>query len=584
MKYTDQSNFDVVIMGAGFAGICQARHLLLNIPGIRIALIDPRPEDRQDRDMKVGESMVEIGALFVCKELGLQDYLIENHAPKYGLSFHWPKSPNKSTSLEDYFHVWANRQTHITSFHINRAVFERDVLKMVKQMGAVHYQGAVTDVDLTPGDGAKTVYVNTEQACLRLQTDHVIDAAGRNFIIGRKTDNLLRGPEHLYGVNNGASWMRVRNVDRKIFHDGYAPEGVSVVSRYYATNHWFGQGHWIWMIPTTTDTMELSVGLVHHHKVISSDQVSTSEKFLKFLEANHNLLYRIVTSGEQVDFVHWPQIAHRSKKMFSEDNWYVLGDAAYVLDGFYSYGTTTIALAAESITEIIRAKRAGEADVEEKRCIYNDFNLAYARGVNLLIREHDKQLGNASIMSWRVYFEFMWWFSVHIPMYIGKWHLNKMYARKFTKIISGNIDRFFPDLYAQFNQLVESEANIGIMDCYRADQLLGDYTPLKFHDDFLINTKLEPLRCNVFAGMKKGYLYIALWYLKFQWKAFKGIGLLKPRRIGFLFRLLGLSLSSAIAERVYKHKMRGVPSNSIVAKMREEFNRNYRYSNELPPW
>jgi NADH dehydrogenase FAD-containing subunit len=34
--------YDVVIMGAGFAGICQARHLLLNIPNLKIALIDPR--------------------------------------------------------------------------------------------------------------------------------------------------------------------------------------------------------------------------------------------------------------------------------------------------------------------------------------------------------------------------------------------------------------------------------------------------------------------------------------------------------------------------------------------------------------
>ena len=88
--HANTKDYDVVIMGAGFAGVCQARHLLLKIPGIRVALIDPRPEDRQDRDMKVGESMVEIGALFVCKELGLHDYMIENHAPKFGLSFHWP--------------------------------------------------------------------------------------------------------------------------------------------------------------------------------------------------------------------------------------------------------------------------------------------------------------------------------------------------------------------------------------------------------------------------------------------------------------------------------------------------------------
>jgi len=34
--------YDVVIMGAGFAGFGQARHLLLNLPGIRVVIVDPR--------------------------------------------------------------------------------------------------------------------------------------------------------------------------------------------------------------------------------------------------------------------------------------------------------------------------------------------------------------------------------------------------------------------------------------------------------------------------------------------------------------------------------------------------------------
>ncbi len=89
MVATNTNEYDVVIMGAGFAGVCQARHLLLNVPNIKIALIDPRPEERTNKDLKIGESMVEIATLFVCKELGLYEYMIENHPPKYALNFHW---------------------------------------------------------------------------------------------------------------------------------------------------------------------------------------------------------------------------------------------------------------------------------------------------------------------------------------------------------------------------------------------------------------------------------------------------------------------------------------------------------------
>ncbi|MGV2390119.1 MAG UNVERIFIED_CONTAM: hypothetical protein LVR29_23295 [Microcystis novacekii LVE1205-3] len=67
MVTTDTKVYDVVIMGAGFAGVCQARHLLLNVPNIKIALIHPRPEERTNKDLKIGESMVEIATYLSAK-------------------------------------------------------------------------------------------------------------------------------------------------------------------------------------------------------------------------------------------------------------------------------------------------------------------------------------------------------------------------------------------------------------------------------------------------------------------------------------------------------------------------------------
>jgi len=74
------------LLGAGIAGVCQARHLLLNIPKIKIALVDARPEERTDRDMKVGELAVENSTFMICKELRLYDYMIKNHPPKFGVN------------------------------------------------------------------------------------------------------------------------------------------------------------------------------------------------------------------------------------------------------------------------------------------------------------------------------------------------------------------------------------------------------------------------------------------------------------------------------------------------------------------
>lgn len=575
MNTTQSPEYDVVIMGAGFAGLCQARHLLLNIPNIKIAIVDPRPPERSHKDLKIGESLIEVAALFLCKEMGLHDYLIENHAPKSGLNFHWSKNPAQTETIDDYYHVWANRQTPIASFHLHRAKFEQDLLEMNQKMGADFYNGRVVDVDLTPGDAIKTVSVKLNGDLIFLKAKHAIDAAGRQFIIGRKTDNLLFGAENLLGVNNGSSWLRVKNVDRTLFHNGYHPNGTST-SHYYATNHFFGCGHWLWMIPIDKRSMELSIGIVYHHEVINSEQINTQGKFRAFLNANHSLLAKLIDSGEIVDFNHLSRVAHRSKTLFSPDNWYVLGDAAHIFDAFYSYGTTTIAFCVESVTEIIRTKLAGEPDVEAKRAAYNEFNLVYARSVNCLYRGHAKQLGHASIMSWRIYFEYMWWFGVHIPMYIGKWHLNLKFISTYVKIANSNVDGLFADLCQQFDRLVERNANIGLMDAYRADQLLGNYSPLKHFDNFLENTKFEPRRCNVFVSMKFTYFYIAMWYVLFQWKAFGVFGLLKPQNLYNILRLLALSSKAAIGELIYKFKTKGLSPNSQIEKMRQEF-LSYRY-------
>ncbi|MEA5568505.1 NAD(P)/FAD-dependent oxidoreductase [Anabaena sp. UHCC 0399] len=581
--YTTQSpEYDVVIMGAGFAGLCQARHMLLNIPNIKIALIDPRPVERSDKDLKIGESIIEVAALFLCKELGLHDYLIENHPPKSGLNFHWPKDAAQTETLDDYYHVWANRQTPIASFHLHRPRFERDLLKMNQDMGAVFYNGRVVDVDLTPGDAINTVEIKVGGETMELKAKHVVDAAGLKFIIGRKTDNVLFGPENLLGLNNGSAWLRVKNVDRTIFHSGYHPEGTSN-SHYYSTNHYFGHGHWLWMIPIDKKSMDLSIGVIHHHDVIPSEKINTLDKFSGFLKANHQLLADIIDSGEVVDFNYRQRIAHRSKIMFSPDNWYVVGDSSHIFDAFYSYGTTMIAFAVEGITEIIRAKLAGEADAEAKRAAYNDFNLAYARTVNCLYRGHAQQLGHASVMSWRIYFEYMWWFGVHIPTYIGKWHLDLNFIPRYVKIANGNVDGIFADLCKQFNQLVEEGANIGFMDVYRADQLVGKYGTLTHFDNFLENTKFEPRRCNVFASMKYTYFYIAIWYVMFQWKGFGIRGLLTPKHWFYFLRMLSLSAKAIVGEFIYKSKTKGLPNNSEIERVRQEF-KGYKYQPEKHSW
>jgi flavin-dependent dehydrogenase len=569
-------------MGAGLAGLCQARHLMLKIPNIRIAMIDPRPENRTEKDLKLGESTVEVATLFFGKDLGLYEYLIENHPPKYGLNFHWPKRNNQTKTIDDYFHIWANRQPDLASTQLNRPKFERDLLKMNREMGADFYNGRVVDIDLTPNDQLHTVKVKLPNESIELQGKHLVDAAGRRFLIGKKTNNISFDSKDLYGVNTGSAWVRVQNVDRTIFHSGYDPTGASC-SHYYATNHWFGKGHWLWMIPTDIETMELSIGVIHHHDYISSESLNSKEKFYEFLKANHNILYQLVTSAENIDFHYWPRLAHTSKTLYSPDNWYVIGDSACIFDAFYSLGSTMIVSAIDSITEIIRAKLAGEVNAAEKCQAYNQFNLTLINSINLFMHNHSRHLGDASIMSWRIYFENMIWFGILIPIFVGKWHLDLEFIPQFVQTFQTTLRSLVYEIHDQFDQLVDEKKNIGLMDCYRSDQLIWNYHTPKRYTHALENAQYEPKQTSVFTSMKKTFFYLTIWYLKLQWKSGGLSQVCHPRSLGTMAKLLTTSIYIGLGDIIYSLTGNHGSESRLIAEMRQAF-QEYQYGDTLQPW
>ena len=582
MKNMSNRPYDVIIMGSGLAGLCQARHLMLKIPNIRIAMIDPRPENRTEKDLKLGESTVEVATLFFGKDLGLYEYLIENHPPKYGLNFHWPKRNNQTKTIDDYFHIWANRQPDLASTQLNRPKFERDLLKMNREMGADFYNGRVVDIDLTPNDQLHTVKVKLPNESIELQGKHLVDAAGRRFLIGKKTNNISFDSKDLYGVNTGSAWVRVQNVDRTIFHSGYDPTGASC-SHYYATNHWFGKGHWLWMIPTDIETMELSIGVIHHHDYISSESLNSKEKFYEFLKANHNILYQLVTSAENIDFHYWPRLAHTSKTLYSPDNWYVIGDSACIFDAFYSLGSTMIVSAIDSITEIIRAKLAGEVNAAEKCQAYNQFNLTLINSINLFMHNHSRHLGDASIMSWRIYFENMIWFGILIPIFVGKWHLDLEFIPQFVQTFQTTLRSLVYEIHDQFDQLVDEKKNIGLMDCYRSDQLIWNYHTPKRYTHALENAQYEPKQTSVFTSMKKTFFYLTIWYLKLQWKSGGLSQVCHPRSLGTMAKLLTTSIYIGLGDIIYSLTGNHGSESQLIAEMREAF-QEYQYGDTLQPW
>ncbi len=192
-----ENEFDVVVMGGGIGGNFQARHLMLKIPGIRVAIVEPMSPEELSQIGKIGESTVEIAGSFMVKELGLGEYLTERQLPKNGLNFHWPKQTGQSDSMDDYWSVWALRQPTGHAWQVHRGRLDSDLLEMNRSDGIPIFEAKVTDFDIGEGGESHQVHIETREGeTSTLTCRHLVDAAGRAFLTGKKFRNRHR-PQRL---------------------------------------------------------------------------------------------------------------------------------------------------------------------------------------------------------------------------------------------------------------------------------------------------------------------------------------------------------------------------------------------------
>lgn len=124
-------------MGGGATGQLAALYLRRRFPDLEVAVVEGPHKTRPI----VGESFVEITVDFLL-ELGLGPYLIENHFPKYGLTYYFKPeidNPNDRTYVVDE----APTVPPLLSFQINRFSFDREVTDRSLKSGVQMIDGAV---------------------------------------------------------------------------------------------------------------------------------------------------------------------------------------------------------------------------------------------------------------------------------------------------------------------------------------------------------------------------------------------------------------------------------------------------------
>jgi flavin-dependent dehydrogenase len=281
---------DVLVMGGGATGQLAAAYLRKHFPDLKVAVVEG---PRKNRPI-VGESLVEVSVDFMF-ELGLGAYLVENHYPKYGLTYYFKPNiddPADRTYVVDEIPT----APQILSFQINRFTFDREVRDRNLENGVQLIDGSVTGVDINGGGGLHVVTVQGpagERQMFRARW--LVDATGRNRVLAKQ----LQLQETVKEQKN-VFWFRLMNFNPEILSRIQALKKQNrAYVPYFATHHFFGKGNWIWCIPMRSPENQplISIGITYRKDVYPHGEVRTMEQFFECVGREHPVIVELVRSG-----------------------------------------------------------------------------------------------------------------------------------------------------------------------------------------------------------------------------------------------------------------------------------------------
>lgn len=434
------SSYDVVVIGGALSGSATATLLLRHNPGIRVLIV----EKAEKLGRRVGEATVEISAFFMCRVLGLTQYLNENHLVKQGLRF-WFQN-DEVQGVGDASELGAKYLARIPSFQLDRSTFDEEVLRRACVAGAQLIRPAtVANVKLNPG-GEQTLEVKHGDKTYNVRARWIVDASGMAALLARKNGWWVSNTEHPT-ASCWSRWKGIKDWDSRELAQKY-PEWSKVVygMRNTATNHIIGDGWWSWWIPLKGG--DTSVGFVLDQRLVDfpQDGRKLGERLKDFL-MKHPVAREMMADAEYCEEdMHWRRNLAYYSTTFAGDGFVLVGDAAAFMDPFYSPGMDWISFTTSSAANLITEQRMGKPMVERIVKYNHDFSACHSRWFEALYKDKYEYMGEYDLMSlaFQLDLSLYYWGVVEVPFNHGETAL-------LTPPFSPPSGKFFSKLMSIYN-------------------------------------------------------------------------------------------------------------------------------------
>ena len=431
MEENSVREVDVLILGAGLAGLTLARQLLLEAPETRILMVDRGTEIPSPRQ-KVGEATVQVSGYYYSRVLELEEYLLQEHYLKYNLRFYW-KSQRGGEVWEDLSQSYIRKISNIATFQLDRNTFEAEVLRRNLEHPGFELVHPVTglDVDLA-AEAPHAFRFAADGREVAGRAAWVVDASGRNRYLVRRRKLDRPSP-----IKHGASFLwvdglldpeKITNLDRKAYRLRPERSALGHFPTFLATNHYCGEGYWFWEIPLHGKT---SLGLVYDSANVNSKDVATAGKLVEWICREYPLYARDLPQRKILHHSGFTSFALDSGQTISASGWALCGEACRFTDPLYSPGGDLISIYNTLITDCILTRDRRELEAKVRlyeplaRAVYEAYVPSFAVSYCTL--------GDQECFSLRYVWELTVYFAFYVFPFINDLHVDRTFLPGFLR-------------------------------------------------------------------------------------------------------------------------------------------------------